>query len=113
MHVFFGEECYMATMQEIQERLWQNKLAKGFNVTNVEREFNYTYAELAEAYEAYRKAKENVGAELADVIFYVMSLAKMLDVDLEKEMMAKLKVNEERTYVDFNGHHIRVNDELK
>jgi len=90
-----------------QERAWANKLAKGFNTTNIEREFNYTYAELAEAYEAYRKQKSDVGEELADVLIFLLSLAKMLDVDLSKEVAAKLAKNEQRNYVEHNGHHVQ------
>lgn len=100
----------MASITEISERAWQNKLAKGFNVTNVEREFNYTYAELAEAYDAYRKGKPDLGAELADVTIYIMSLARMLGVDLEAELGAKLEANEARSYIKHNDHHIRTED---
>jgi NTP pyrophosphatase (non-canonical NTP hydrolase) len=101
----------MGYMKELEERVWANKVARGFNTTNIEREFNYTYAELAEAYEAHRKAKPDVGEELADVMLFVVSLARMLDVDLEQEVAAKLEKNEKRQYVEHNGHHVRVYDE--
>lgn len=98
----------MIDFHQITERLWANKVAKGFNTTDIEREFNYTYAELAEAYEAYRKAKPNVAEELADVVLFVMSLAKMLDVDLESSLLAKMDKNEQRVYTEHNGHHIQL-----
>jgi len=97
----------MGQIADLQKRIWQNKLAKGFNTTNVDREFNYTYVELAEAYESYRKEKGDVGEELADTAIFVISLAEMLGVDLEKEMLAKMDTNEKREYIEQNGHHIK------
>ena len=98
----------MIDLKQIQDRLWANKVAKGFNTTNIEREFNYTYAELAEAYEAYRKGKDDTDGELADVVLFVLSLAKLLNVDLEQAIMAKLDKNEARVYTEHNGHHVQV-----
>ncbi|HSX43080.1 MAG TPA: hypothetical protein VLF59_03255 [Candidatus Saccharimonadales bacterium] len=103
----------MGQISEIQKRIWQNKLAKGFNTTNVEREFNYTYAELAEAYDAYRKGTGTVGEELADTAIFILSLAEMQGIDLEAEIAAKLAKNEQRIYVAHNGHHIQQDKEKK
>lgn len=97
----------MSQLTDWQERIWHNKLAKGFNTDNLEKEFNYTYAELAEAYEAYRKSKDDLDEELADVFIFVLSLAKMTGVDLEKAIESKLDKNEKRTYIKTNGHHIQ------
>jgi len=97
----------MGQLTEWQERNWKNKLAKGFNTTDIEREFNYTYAELAEAYESLRKDKGDVGEELADVLLFVLSLAKMTGSDLEREVEAKMLKNEKRQYIEQNGHHIK------
>jgi NTP pyrophosphatase (non-canonical NTP hydrolase) len=97
----------MGLIQELQKRAWQNKIAKGFNTTNVDREFNYTYAELAEAYDAYRKQKRSVGEELADTAIFLLGLSEMLGVDLEKEILAKMTTNEKRTYKKAHGHHIK------
>jgi len=96
----------MGQLTEWQERIWQNKLAKGFNTDNVEREFNYTYAELAEAYESYRKEKGDLDEELADVLIFVLSLAKMNGLDLEAAVLAKMDKNERRQYKEQNGHHV-------
>lgn len=40
---------------KIQKRIYQNKLNKGFNVSDINQEFCLLYGEVAEAYEAYRK----------------------------------------------------------
>ena len=45
----------MADLREVQRRAWANKLAKGFNVTDVPMEFGLTMEELAEAFSAWRK----------------------------------------------------------
>lgn len=107
MYISNGEQTIMSQITEWQDRAWRNKVAKGFNTTNVEREFNYTYAELAEAYEAYRKQKPDLAEELADVLVFLLSLAKMTGVDIEAAMEAKLEKNEKRQYVEKNGHHIQ------
>ena len=100
----------MLNLKDIQSQVWANKLAKGFNTTDIEKEFNLTYAELAEAYEAYRKQLGNVGEELADVLIYLLSLAKMFNVDLEKEVLAKVEVNRKREYKAVGAHKIRTKE---
>jgi NTP pyrophosphatase (non-canonical NTP hydrolase) len=98
----------MGQLTTWQKQAWANKLTKGFNTTNVEREFNYTYAELAEAYEAYRKDTGHIGEELADTLIFVLSLAEMLHIDLETAVTSKMAINEQRTYKKQNGHHIQI-----
>jgi len=96
----------MIDLAEVTARLWANKEAKGFNTTSIDREFNFAYAELAEAFEAYRNGdKAEFGKELADVMLFVLSLAKFQGVDMEAEIRAKLERNEQRQYIkrgDFN-----------
>lgn len=99
----------MIDLKEVQDRAWANKLAKGFNTTSAETEFVYTYAELAEAFEAYRKSRGNVGEELADVILFVLSLARITGVpDIEAEILRKLDENEGREYRRVGGRNVRV-----
>ena len=54
-------------LKQMQKEIWKNKLEKGFNTTNVEKEFCLLYGEVAEAFEAYRKKKDDLNEELADV----------------------------------------------
>ena len=103
----------MGEIKQQQERVWANKISHGFNTTNVEREFNYTYAELSEAYEAFKKDETTVGEELADVVMFVMSLAQMLNIDLETELALKADKNEARKYIERNGHHVHADDNGK
>ena len=90
-------------LQEMQKAVYQNKVNKGFNITNVEKEFCLLYGEVAEAFEAYRKKKEDVGEELADVAIYLLGLAEILGVDLTDEIEKKMAINKERTYEVVDG----------
>lgn len=90
-------------LHEMQEKVYQNKLNHGFNVTNVELEFCLLEGELSEAFEAYIKKHDNLGEELADTAIYLLGLSQMLGIDLEKEIEKKMKINESREYVRVNG----------
>ena len=74
---------------KILQKIYQNKVDKGFNVTDVNKEFCLTYGEIAEAYEAWRKKKDDLGEELADVAIYLLGLSEILGVNLENEIQKK------------------------
>ena len=76
-------------LKEVQKKVWENKVEKGFNTTDVEKEFCLLYGEVAEAFEAYRKNKDDLGEELADVAIYLLGLSEMLGFDLEEEVTKK------------------------
>jgi NTP pyrophosphatase (non-canonical NTP hydrolase) len=44
------------------------------------------------------KDKEALASELADVLLYLMQLASLSDIDLGEAVLAKLKVNYNRTW---------------
>ena len=98
----------MIDLKKIQKDIFQNKLNKGFNTTDINKEFCFTYGELGEAYDAYRKKKEDLGEELADVVIYLMGLSEMLKIDLEEEIINKILKNEKREYKNINGVNSRV-----
>jgi hypothetical protein len=77
---------------------WENKVAKGFNTTNVPLEFCLLQGEMAEAFDAWRKGRDDVGEELADVAIYLLGLAEMVGIDLQDEVEAKLTKNAARVY---------------
>jgi hypothetical protein len=85
------------TVSAVQSAAWANKLAKGFNVTDVPLEFSLLYGEVAEAFDAWRK-QGDVGAELADVLIFLVSVAEMTGVDLETATAEKLAQNAARQY---------------
>lgn len=96
-------------LEQIQEEIWENKLRKGFNTTNVEKEFCCLYGEVGEAYEAYRKKKDDLGEELADIAIYLLALSKMLGISLKDEIEKKIEINKNRTYKrDENGVLTRI-----
>lgn len=77
----------MVNLKELQKDVYKNKIDKGFNVTDINKEFCLTYGELAEAYEAWRKNKDDVGEEIADVVIYLLGLSEILNIDLENEIL--------------------------
>ncbi|MBR3116396.1 MAG: hypothetical protein IKF36_00790 [Bacilli bacterium] len=97
-------------LKKMQKEIWQNKLDKGFNTTNVDKEFCLLYGEVAEAYDAYRKKKDDLGEELADVAIYLMSISEMLGYDLSDEIVKKSEKNKKRVYKKVDGVNIRVSD---
>ena len=93
----------MVDLNELQKQVYQNKLDKKFNVTDINMEFALTYGELSEAYDAWRKKKGNVGEEIADVIIYLLGLCEILNVNLEEELLNKIEVNKSRVYKNVDG----------
>lgn len=81
-----------------QEQAWANKVAKGFNTTDVPLEFCLLQGEIAEAFEAWRTARPDAGEELADVAIYLLGLAEMTGVDLQSQIEAKMAKNAARVY---------------
>ena len=57
----------MVDLNKLQKEIYQNKVDKGFNVTDVNKEFCLTYGEIAEAYDAWRKNFTEGGEYLAKV----------------------------------------------
>ena len=86
-----------------QKAVYQNKVDKGFSVTDVNVEFCLLYGEVAEAYEAWKKKQDTVGEELADIAIYLLGLSEILGVDLASEIEKKMKINQEREYQIIDG----------
>ena len=76
-------------LKEMQKKVYENKIKHGFNVTDVPMEFCYLYGEVAEAYDAYHKNKEDLGSELADIGIYLLGLSEILGYDLHDEIVKK------------------------
>ena len=69
-------------LKKLQKEIYQNKVDKGFNTTDVNKEFCLLYGEVGEAYDAYRKGKDDLGEELADIAIYLLGLSEILGKDL-------------------------------
>jgi hypothetical protein len=51
-------------IRSAQHQAWANKLTKGFNTTDVPLEFCLLQGELAEAFDAWRQGRQDLGEEL-------------------------------------------------
>lgn len=100
----------MVDLKELQKRVYENKINKGFNVTDISKKFCLAYGEMAEAYEAYRKKKNDLGEKLAYVVIYLLGISEILGVDLEKEILHKIIKNVHREYKVINGVNTRVKE---
>ncbi|MDD2392285.1 MAG: MazG-like family protein [Bacilli bacterium] len=65
---------------------------------------------VSEAYEAYRKKKDDLNEELADIAIYLLGLSEILNIDLEKEIENKIEKNKNREYKVINGVNTRIKD---
>ena len=100
----------MVNLKELQKDVYKNKIDKGFNVTDINKEFCLTYGELAEAYEAWRKNKDDLGEEIADVVIYLLGLSEILNIDLENEILKKINKNRHREYKTIDGVNTRTKE---
>jgi len=97
-------------LKNIQKDIWQNKLNKGFNTTDVNKEFCLLYGEVAEAYDAWKKKKEDLNEELADIAIYLLGLSEMLGFNLADEIEKKVLKNAKRIYKNIDGVTVRISD---
>lgn len=93
----------MINFKQLQKDVYQNKVNHGFNTTNLNMEFCLAYGELGEAYMAWLKKKDDLGEELADVVIYLMGISEILGLNLEKEIINKIRKNAKRIYKTVNG----------
>lgn len=92
------------TLRQIQKRIWDNKVKKGFNTTDVSKEFLYLTEELGEAVKAYRKDNnDELSEEIVDIIIYSLGLLEMLGKDGYEEIVKKIEKNEKREYQGQKG----------
>ncbi len=56
--MFNGNEVIkIIDLNKLQKEIYKNKVDKGFNITDINKEFCLTYGEVAEAYEDWKKRK--------------------------------------------------------
>jgi len=98
----------MIDLQKLQKEIFQNKVDKGFNTTNVDMEFNFIYWELAEAFESYHKGLWKTWEELADVTIFILWLSEILWINLEDEIIKKVAINKSRKYKKSWNWHVKM-----
>lgn len=103
----------MLDIQQLQKDIYQNKLDKGFNVTDINKEFCLIYGEVAEAYEVWRKNQEDVREEIADIAIYLLGLCEILEIDFEKEILSKVNKNKHSEYRIIDGVNTRTKEYIE
>ena len=88
----------MVDLKQLQKDAYQNKIEKGFNVTDIAEEFCRAHEELSEAFKKYHRDEDGVAEELADVAIFLLGMSEILGVDLEREILAKIERNKKRQY---------------
>ena len=61
----------------MQKEAWANKLAHGFNTTDVPADLKRLHGEVDEAIEAGEQSGEGLGSEIADSLIYACGLGEM------------------------------------
>ena len=97
-------------LKEVQQQIYQNKVDKRWNISSVETELCLMHGEIAEFYEAYRKHLPSIGEELADIAIYLLGIAEILQIDLEKEIERKMSINRRRQYTQIDGVSTRISE---
>lgn len=98
----------MIDLKKLQEKIFENKLKKWFNTTDIHKEFCFIYEELAEANRAYYRKENNIWEELADVTIFLLWLSEILWINLEEEIKNKIDINEKRMYTKLDWVNIKV-----
>jgi len=97
----------LTDLRKLQKEVYQNKVDKGFNVTDLPLEFCLLSEEVSEAFRAHFRKLPDFGSELADILIYLLGIAEISGIDLEKELLKKMEINKEREYRMENGVHIK------
>ena len=92
----------MVSLDALQKQIYENKINKHFNLTNIDQEFCLLYGEVAEAFDAWQKKapQEAISLELADIAIFTLGLAEMLGISLEEAILKKIAINEKRVYIN-------------
>lgn len=86
-------------IRSAQKLTWENKVAKGFNTSEIPLEFCLMQGEITEAFDAWRRQRDDLDEELADVALFLLSLAEMTGVDLQAAVENKISKNAARVYI--------------
>lgn len=94
------------SIKKLIELIMQQAKEKGFGTrpedVNVAEKIALIHSEITEAYEAYRNKKiegrNGFKQELGDAIQRILHLCGIFDIDVEKEILEKLKSNKDRDW---------------
>ena len=97
-------------IKKVQKDVIQNKINHGWEIGNIEKEFEFMRGEVEEAYEAYKLNKDDLGLELADVALYLLGISEMLGYSLDDEIQKKMEINKHRIYKYIDGKYVKFDD---
>jgi NTP pyrophosphatase (non-canonical NTP hydrolase) len=94
------------TIKDFEVLLMEQAKAKGFGTSKedilVAEKIALIHSEISEAYEAYRHKKiqgpHGFAEELSDAVQRIIHLCALYEIDLEREMLKKLKKNQKRQW---------------
>jgi len=87
----------MLNIKELEKEILDNKIANNFPTNDLIHEFKLLKEEVIEAEEVLNNPSQ-LGKELADIVIFVISVSKIQKIDLEREILSKIKYNKKRTY---------------
>ena len=88
----------MIDLAQLQKDVYQNKVDKGFNLTDIALEFCRAHEELSEAFKKYNLDQDGVAEELADVAIFLLGISEIMGFDLEEEIVRKIAINKKHKY---------------
>jgi len=98
----------MGSLHELQKDIFQNKVDKGFNITDVGKEIVLMTEELGELAKAYKKSdhkdaeeisnKDEIVDAVGDLMVYCLGLCEMLGVGSEEVIKNIVEQNKGRLH---------------
>lgn len=96
------------SLSELQKAIYQNKVARGFNVVDIGKEIVLMVEELGELARAYKNSnkkpageidqKEEMVDAIGDLMVYCLGLCEMLGVNSEEVLEKIAENNKKRTH---------------
>lgn len=94
------------TIKQLTELIIEQAEKKGFGTKkeeiNIAEKIALIHSEISEAFEAYRHknidGKDGFKEELSDAIQRILHLCGVMDIDVEKEILKKLDLNQSRVW---------------
>ena len=87
----------MLDIKKLTQEVLENKINNHFPTDDLGHEFELLVKEVVEAEEVLNDPSK-LGKELADIVIFAMSIARIVKVDLEQEIVDKVEYIKTRTY---------------
>jgi len=87
----------MLDIKKISQEVLENKIKRNFPTNDIIHEFSLLKDEVKEAEEVLTNP-EKLKSELADLGIYLISLARISGIDIEKAIEEKIEYNKNRTH---------------